>query len=84
MQKKIKKKVDKKCYFCNEDDYNLLDVHRILPGEKNGKYTQNNTVVCCANCHRRIHAGQIKIDRWCLSTKGRVLHYFMEGEERFD
>jgi hypothetical protein len=84
MDKKLKKRVCKKCHFCGEDDYDLLDVHRIVPGSEGGRYIKSNTVVCCSNCHRHTHAGQIVIDRWCMSTKGKVLHYFVEGEERFD
>ena len=70
----------KKCFFCEIDDYALLDVHRIIPGEDGGTYTEANTVVCCANCHRKIHNRQIVIDRKYSSTKGVVLHYW-EGEE---
>jgi hypothetical protein len=36
--------------------------------------------ICC-RCHRRIHAGEIVIDRYYNSTKGKVLHYFENGEE---
>lgn len=81
MNKKIKKLIEKKCYFCDEQKYDLLDVHRIIPGEEGGKYTHQNTVVTCCRCHRLIHAGDIKIDRWYNSTTGRVLHYFLEEQE---
>jgi len=84
MDKKAKKHVDKKCHFCGESDYSVLDLHRITPGSEGGKYTRDNTVTSCSNCHRKSHSGYIKIDRWYNSSKGRVLHYFVEGEERFD
>jgi hypothetical protein len=84
MDKKLTKRMFKKCYFCGCDDYALLDLHRIIPGEQGGKYVKGNVVCACGNCHRRIHAGQIVIDRWYPSTKGKILHYFIEGEERFD
>lgn len=80
INKKIIKKVARKCFFCGVDDYAVLDVHRIIPGEEGGKYQQVNSLVTCANCHRKIHDGQIKIDRRYPSTSGWVLHYW-EGEE---
>lgn len=82
INKKHKKLIDKKCYFCKCDQYELLDVHRIKFG---GEYTEFNTVCCCALCHRKIHAGKIRVDRKYYSTKGWVLHYFDEnGQEHWD
>lgn len=85
-KKQIKKLLDKKCYFCGCDEYALLDVHRIVEGSKGGKYIEFNTVTVCSLCHRKIHAGMIKIDRKYFSTSGRwVLHYFDEnGVEHWD
>lgn len=81
MNKKHKKLSDRKCYICGEEEYTLLDVHRIVPGEKGGKYTHHNTVTLCCACHRLVHADKIIIDRWYMSTGGRVLHYFAEDKE---
>jgi predicted HNH restriction endonuclease len=80
VNKKNLKKVARKCFFCNVDDYALLDVHRIIPGEEGGVYSETNSLVVCSNCHRKIHDGQIKIDRRYPSTGGWVLHYW-EGEK---
>jgi len=82
MNKKLKKLIDKKCYICEEPEYAVLDVHRILWGES---YSKNNTVALCVKCHRRIHCipPQIIIYGWKMSTKGRVLHYMEEGVEKF-
>lgn len=83
-KKKLMKRIDRECQFCGEDDYDLLDLHRIIPGHKGGKYTRHNTVTCCALCHRKIHAGKITIFGKLSSTKGTVLHYINEaGEEQF-
>jgi hypothetical protein len=79
--KQRKKRAEKKCRFCGEDNYNVLDVHRIIPELKGGKYKDNNAVVVCCHCHRRIHADEIIIDRYYNSTKGKLLHYFENGEE---
>jgi hypothetical protein len=80
----ILKKVAKKCYFCDVNDYALLDVHRIVPGENGGKYTEINSLVVCSNCHRRIHDGQIKIDRKYFTSSGNyILHYWEGVEEKW-
>ena len=84
IDKQVKKRCDKKCYFCEEDDYAVLDVHRIIPGEEGGEYTEHNTVTVCACCHRRCHDGQILIDRKYQSTGGTVLHYWKDGKEFWD
>jgi predicted restriction endonuclease len=83
-RQQIRKLFEKKCYFCGEDNYDLLDAHRIIPGEQGGKYNDHNILVICSNCHRKCHAGIIKIDRKYMSTTGRwVLHYWIDGEEKW-
>lgn len=85
INKQVKKRYDKKCHFCGEDDYCVLDVHRIVEGKDGGKYTDFNTVTACSVCHRKIHAGKIQVFRKYLSTGGGyVLHYIDEnGNEHF-
>jgi len=83
INKQNKKRHEGKCHFCSENDYDLLDVHRITEGKDGGKYTDHNTVTACACCHRKIHSGRIVIDRWYQSTGGRVLHYTEDGEEKW-
>lgn len=74
-----------KCFFCGDEEYCTLDLHRIIPGKDGGRYTRHNTVCACSNCHRKIHDGKIKIDRRYPSTKGWVLHYWdEEGGEHWD
>jgi hypothetical protein len=82
VNKKIKKLIEKKCYVCDEDNYCLLDVHRIDWGKK---YSVANTVVLCTSCHRRLHSvpPTLIIHGWNMSTKGRVLHYENNGIEEF-
>lgn len=82
IDKQERKRCDGKCYFCPENDYSILDVHRIVEGADGGEYTEFNTVTTCSNCHRRIHAGQITIDRYYLVSNGKwILHYWdNEGE----
>lgn len=83
-KKQIRKRADGKCYFCGQDDYSLLDAHRIVEGAKGGKYTDFNTLTVCALCHRKIHSGRIQILGRHYSTAGRyVLHYIEDGEEKW-
>jgi hypothetical protein len=72
------------CRICKEPGYEVLNVHRILPGAEGGKYTEGNSACVCANCHNKIHANQIVIDRYYYSTAGWLLRIIDEnGEERF-
>jgi hypothetical protein len=85
VNKKLKKLIDKKCYFCPCNNPKLLDIHRIREGKDNGEYVELNTISVCSLCHRKIHCGVIKVDRKYYSTKGWILHYFDEnGEEHYD
>ena len=81
INKQNKKRHAGKCYICEESEYVLLDLHRIVEGHAGGRYTEDNTVVACVSCHRKIHGGLINIDKWYQSTLGRVLHYEENGEE---
>lgn len=82
-KKQLKKQCDKKCYFCPCDEYALLDSHRILPGEEGGKYTWHNMLTTCSLCHRKIHAGIIKIMGRYLSTSGKYVIHYTENDKEF-
>jgi len=82
INKKLKKLVDGKCKFCDCSEYELLDTHRIVPGEDGGTYTDFNTVTTCANCHRKIHAGKIKILGKHFSTTGGYLINYINEDGR--
>jgi hypothetical protein len=74
------KLIDKECLFCGEKEYKLLDCHRIYPGEKGGTYVQRNTITSCANCHRKMHGGLIRVVGKYLGSDGRwVVIYFDEN-----
>ena len=85
VNKKAKKKRIGKCKFCPCDQYELLDLHRINEGDSGYGYTDANTIVVCANCHRKIHAGLIKLDRQYPTMSGNlILHYWIDGQEHWD
>ena len=74
----------KQCRICKNDAYEVLDVHRLIPGKDKGAYALNNVTVLCANCHRKVHrTKEIIIDRWYFSTAGYLLRIIENGEERF-
>lgn len=80
--KKAFKKFAGKCAFCEENDYAVLDIHRIYEGRKGGIYDSRNCVCVCANHHRKIHDNQIQVVKKHASFGENlyVLEY-VEGEE---
>ena len=50
--KKHFKLKSKKCYICENDDYDLLHTHRIKWG---GSYSNENCVTLCCTCHTLVH-----------------------------
>lgn len=80
INKKEFKKVAGSCRLCKEEQYELLDVHRIQAG---GQYSYANSVSLCCKCHRKVHSGSIIVDKWCMSTAGYVLRIIEDGVERF-
>jgi hypothetical protein len=84
IDKQLFKRVAGKCRFCPCNDYAALHVHRIISGEDDGRYTEDNSVAVCANCHSFVHDGQILIDRYYLCTNGRrMLRIYRNGIEEF-
>jgi len=83
LNKKLAKRLAGKCQLCGNDCYEVLDIHRLVPGSKKGKYTNQNTICACSNCHRKVHAGKIQIIGKHPCTSGRdVVHFINEnGEE---
>lgn len=72
-----------RCPFCGENSYDLLDVHRWrIPGKDGGKYTADNVIVVCSNCHRKIHQNTIQIENIYNSTKGEIVIYYENNQEK--
>lgn len=80
LDKKCKKRIKGECCLCKIRNYNILDVHRIIPGSE---YTDWGTVVLCSNCHRRNHSGEIEIVSKYKSTRGDVINYIENGENKW-
>jgi hypothetical protein len=79
------KKFAGKCAFCDEKTYSCLDAHRIFEGYKGGEYDSINVVVCCSNCHRKIHAGDLKLIKKHISYGESlyVLEYVENNETKY-
>ena len=73
-QRAAKIKVESGCKFCDEDDPVVLDFHHPYQdkefavsnalGEKAWEVILREIkkcIVVCANCHRRIHAGKLRV-----------------------
>lgn len=82
-----RKRHDGRCFFfgrCGVDDYALLDAHRIFEGERGGTYAWDNLLVLCANCHRAVTAGILRVLRRYQSTGGPFIHWIDEaGREHY-
>lgn len=49
-------KIKSKCEICNVVlPQEKLDIHRIIPAEYGGEYTEENTIIVCEKCHGLIH-----------------------------
>jgi len=59
------------CDICHEN--NFLVIHHI-----NGRKIKNfdydfNLCNVCPNCHYKVHLGEIIIEKWFISSDGRIL-----------
>lgn len=83
-KQECRKRFDGCCAFCKEDDYDLLDAHRIFEGQEGGTYHWVNMLTTCALCHRKVHTGKIKILGNHPGMAGWYVHYINEsGEEKW-
>jgi len=78
MNKQLFKMRWKCCAVCGEDNYALLDTHRIVEGRE---YSEGNCIALCCKCHRMHHVGQITIKEKRFTTNGYVLIYEQNGKE---
>ena len=53
-KKKLKESLGVSCQICGWKKA-PCDLHRIIPGKDGGKYTTDNIMVLCPNCHREKH-----------------------------
>ncbi|MEM8598942.1 MAG: HNH endonuclease signature motif containing protein [Bacteroidota bacterium] len=46
-----------RCERCGYDNYNILQVHHILPRSEGGTNALRNLQLLCPNCHMEVHYG---------------------------
>lgn len=66
---RLKKKQQGNCYCCQTPEWEYgrkFDMHRVVKGLNGGEYNEENVVLVCKKCHRKIEGmdrGQIDIVR---------------------
>ena len=81
-----------KCYF-NDKCSEKLEVHHIKFKSQGGSDNPNNLITLCNKCHKKIHAGKLKLDvkkhKELKSAtvmnviRKRLLEFYTEAEETF-
>jgi len=56
----IRKQLNYKCHFCEEQREGMLDIHHIDKNKKNNNI--NNLIHLCSNHHRALHLGYVKFN----------------------
>ena len=86
INKKAFKRRAGKCQICGEKEYALLDTHRWrTEGKDGGKYSTDNCLCVCSNCHRLITSDIMKIIGIFDSSIGKVVNYIdKNGKEHFN
>lgn len=78
-----RKRADGKCFLCPCTDYESLQCHRIVPGERGGTYHRDNTLTLCANCHSKVTAGTVEVLARRFGTGGSYIHVRVGGRDEF-
>ena len=51
------------CETCENENWNILQVHHIIEKSKGGSNKLNNLLLLCPNCHAREHLGYCKYEK---------------------
>ena len=69
------------CDICTEPNY--LDAHHIL-GRKIPNFNHSSNIASvCQNCHRKIHKGDIIVEKWVMSSSGLQLLWHCQEDDSF-
>lgn len=69
----------KSCTICKTEAY--CDWHHIQSKSRGGTNAKYNLVELCPNCHRLVHKGELIVEGWFSSTRGRVVVWRKKGEK---
>jgi uncharacterized protein YlaI len=67
------------CEICNTQE--ILNKHHIQSSSKNGTNHPSNITYICANCHGKVHFGEIIIEGVFMTTLGRKLIWRLPTQE---
>jgi hypothetical protein len=69
------------CEVCGEGDKNLLHRHHIIPQcDPRCTNKDSNIAILCANCHTKVHYGEIIIIGVYQTSGGKKAMWFKKGE----
>lgn len=69
------------CEVCKETNKKVLDRHHIIPRtDPRCTDLDSNLAIVCANCHRKIHAGEVIIEGVYQTNVGKKLFWHNSGD----
>jgi len=69
-----------KCEICEEQGI-VLDRHHVVPRtDSRSTDLDSNLAILCANCHRRVHAGEFIIEGVFSTSAGKNLFWHEAGK----
>lgn len=60
LKERLAKKRGGECEECGHQNYNILQVHHVIPKSEGGSSKNENLMLLCPNCHITIHLGESK------------------------
>ncbi len=74
-------RIKDKCEVCGEKNKNLLHRHHIIPQcDERCTNKDTNISILCANCHTKVHCGEIIIIGVYFTSSGKRTMWFKRGE----
>jgi hypothetical protein len=85
MRRKVKRAKNRSgkfpCEICKNP--NFLVEHHINGRDIPNANHPSNLVSICSNCHMLIHSGKIIIEKWVVTSEGRILFWHPVEESSF-
>jgi hypothetical protein len=81
VRKILNKSGKKPCDICR--DAQILEEHHIEGRDIPNFNHPSNLANICSNCHTKVHHGQIIIEKWVQTTKGKELLWHSVNKNSF-